>query len=79
MTRGAIPIKSLEAAFMLPDSIGYIKLSQFAITSHNELITALNNLKAQGMKRLIFDLRGNPGGFSTRQSASPTNSCRPTS
>ena len=48
---------------MLPDSIGYIKLSQFAITSHNELITALNNLKAQGMKRLIFDLRGNPGGF----------------
>lgn len=63
MTRGAIPIKSLEAAFMLPDSIGYIKLSQFAITSHNELITALNNLKAQGMKRLIFDLRGNPGGF----------------
>lgn len=63
VTRGAIPIKSLEAAFMLPDSIGYIKLSQFAITSHNELITALNNLKAQGMKRLIFDLRGNPGGF----------------
>ena len=36
VTRGAIPIKSLEAAFMLPDSIGYIKLSQFAITSHNE-------------------------------------------
>ena len=63
VTRGAIPIKSLEAAFMLPDSIGYIKLSQFAITSHNELITAFNNLKAQGMKRLIFDLRGNPGGF----------------
>ena len=48
---------------MLPDSIGYIKLSQFAITSHNELITALNNLKAQGMKRLIFDLRGQSRRF----------------
>lgn len=63
VTRGVIPLKSLEVAFMLPDKIGYVKLSQFSVTSYNELMEALTKLKAQGMERLIFDLRGNPGGF----------------
>lgn len=63
VTRDVVPLKSLEVTLMLPDKIGYIKLSQFSVTSYNELMEALSKLKAQGMERLIFDLRGNPGGF----------------
>ena len=62
VTRGAIPIKSLEAAFMLPDSIGYIKLSQFAITSHNEAHHRLE--QPQGTRYEAIDLR--PAGQSRR-------------
>lgn len=61
--RGVIPIKSIEAAFMMTDSIGYIKLGQFARTSHDELMRALARLRAGGMSKLILDLRGNSGGY----------------
>lgn len=63
VVRGAVPIKSIEAAFMLTDRIGYIKLGQFARTSHAELSQALLRLKAEGMDQLLFDLRGNAGGY----------------
>ena len=63
VTRGAIPIKSIEAAFVIADGIGYIKLGQFAKTSHQELLLALLKLRAKGVSKLIFDLRGNSGGF----------------
>lgn len=63
VTRDAIPLKSVEASFMLPDKIGYLKLSQFAVTSHEEIVKAIDTLKAEGMESLIFDLRGNSGGF----------------
>lgn len=63
VTRDKIPIKSIESAFVLTDSIGYIRLGQFAKTSHQELQLALLKLRAQGITRLIFDLRGNSGGF----------------
>ena len=63
VTRGAIPIKSIEAAFVIADGIGYIKLGQFAKTSHQELLLALLKLRAEGVSKLIFDLRGNSGGF----------------
>ena len=63
VVRDAIPIKSIEAAFMINDKIGFVRLSQFARTSHMELMRALALLRAQGMTRLIFDLRGNAGGF----------------
>ena len=61
--RGVIPIKSVESAFRIADSIGYIKLGQFARTTHEEIRKALAMLRAEGVTKLIFDLRGNSGGF----------------
>lgn len=63
VTRDKIPIKSIESAFALTDSIGFIKLGQFAKTSHAELQLALLQLRAKGIHKVIFDLRGNSGGF----------------
>lgn len=63
VTRGEVPIKSLEAAYMINDSLGYIKLNKFSATSYTEFHSALINLEKQGMKALVFDLRGNPGGY----------------
>ncbi len=61
--RDAIPLKSIEASFMMTDRIGYVKLSQFARTSYAELMQALSELRGQGMEQLVFDLRGNTGGY----------------
>ena len=61
--RGVIPIKSVESAFRITDDIGYIKLGQFARTTHDEVRKALTMLRAEGVTKLIFDLRGNSGGF----------------
>jgi carboxyl-terminal processing protease len=63
ITRDKIPINSIDAAYMLTDNIGYIKLSRFAATSANEFVDAANALKAKGMKNMVFDLRGNSGGY----------------
>ena len=63
VVRDAIPLKSIESSFMINDKVGFIRLSQFARTSYVELMRALAELRAQGMKSLIFDLRGNSGGF----------------
>ncbi|MFI3285048.1 MAG: S41 family peptidase [Rikenellaceae bacterium] len=63
VTRGVIPIKSIQSAIILRDSIGYIKMLQFARTTHTELVEAINKLKAQGLKSLMLDLRGNSGGY----------------
>ena len=63
VVRDAIPIKSIEAAFRLRGDIGYVKLGQFARTSIVELQQALAQLRAQGVGKLIFDLRGNSGGY----------------
>lgn len=63
VTRDAIPLHSVEAAVMLTDKVGFIKLSQFSRTSFKEIRTALTSLRAQGMTSLIFDLRDNSGGF----------------
>ena len=61
--RGVIPIKSVESSFRITDSIGYIKLGQFARTTHEEIRRALAALQAEGVNKLIFDLRGNSGGY----------------
>lgn len=63
VVRDVIPIKSVEAAFRIADGTGYVKLGQFARTTHRELVEALASLRAQGVTRLIFDLRGNSGGY----------------
>ena len=63
VTRGAIPIKSILASYMIRPEIGYIRFEQFSGTSHSELIAAISILKEQGMKKLILDIRGNGGGL----------------
>ncbi len=63
VTRGVIPIKSIGTALILEDSIGYIKMSQFARTTHTELLGAIAKLQGDGMRSLILDLRGNSGGY----------------
>lgn len=63
VTRDAIPLKSVDAAFMLTDNVGFIRLSAFAKNSYAEVLRAIIFLRAEGMDKLIFDLRGNTGGF----------------
>jgi len=63
ITRGAIPINSVAAALLRPDGTGYIKLSRFAKNTHAEFLAAADGLRAQGMQRLVLDLRGNGGGY----------------
>ena len=63
VVRDKIPIKSIESAFRIADGIGYIKLGQFARTTSAEMEQALASLRAEGVTKLIFDLRGNSGGY----------------
>ncbi len=63
ITRGKIPIYSLEVAYMADPKTGYIKISRFAEPTHDEFVKACEKLKQQGMVNLILDLRGNPGGY----------------
>ena len=60
--RDEVNIVTVRGAFMLDPQTGYIKLGDFSETSDREVGDALEKLKAQGMKRLVFDLRDNPGG-----------------
>jgi carboxyl-terminal processing protease len=61
--RDKIPLNSINAAYMLDNHVGYIKLDRFAQESTQEFKEALAKLQAQGMESLIFDLRGNTGGY----------------
>jgi carboxyl-terminal processing protease len=61
--RDEVNIVTVKGAFMIDDQTGYIRLGDFGETSDKEVGDALEKLKAQGMKRLVFDLRDNPGGL----------------
>ncbi|TCK65018.1 carboxyl-terminal processing protease [Winogradskyella wandonensis] len=61
--RNSIPIKSVEAYYMLTDNLGYIKMNRFAESSYKEFKAALDKLQDQGATKLALDLRDNPGGF----------------
>ena len=63
ITRDAIPTYSVDIAYMLDESIGYLKLSKFSATTVDEFRKGIRNLKQQGMQKLVFDLRGNSGGY----------------
>ena len=63
ITRDKIPMKSIDAAFMIRPSVGYVRLTSFARTTHKEFVEAIDSLKKQGMESLVFDLRGNSGGY----------------
>ncbi len=61
--RDKIPLRSIESAFRIAEGIGYIRLGQFARTSHDELLAALARLRGEGVGKIVFDLRGNSGGY----------------
>jgi len=63
--RDEIPLQSLDAAYLLNDSVGYIKLNRFAETTMDEYREQFEQLsnESRGLRGLILDLRGNPGGF----------------
>lgn len=63
LTRDKIPVNCIDAAFMIDETTGYIKLSKFSRTTYKEFSEAADQLLAKGMTRLIFDLRDNTGGY----------------
>lgn len=63
VTRGEIPVISVNASYMIDDNVGYVYISKFGRTTHVELLNALAVLNHKGCEGLIIDLRGNTGGF----------------
>lgn len=63
--RNQIPLVSLDAAYMIDDQIGFIRLNRFAETTYQEFSEGLKELKKKGATKLILDLRDNPGGLLT--------------
>lgn len=61
--RGKIPVKSVDVAYMMDDTTGYIKLSKFSRSSYVEFLKAMIKLRGEGIRKLVFDLRDNPGGY----------------
>ena len=61
--RGRIPLHSIDAAFMVDDAIGYVRLAKFSSSTRKDFVEAYTGLLGQGMKHLIMDLRDNTGGF----------------
>lgn len=61
--RDKIPTQTVDAWYLSPNDIGYIKLSSFGAQSADEFREALSDLKSRGMEGLVIDLRGNPGGY----------------
>lgn len=63
ITRGEIPLYSIDISYMINPNTGYIKINKFSATTGEELVKALKALKNSGMTQLILDLRGNGGGY----------------
>ena len=63
VTRGVIPISSVDASYIIENGIGYIRLNKFSQVTYREFMKALEGLQKQGLKKLILDLRGNGGGI----------------
>lgn len=61
--RAEVPLPSVDAYYMLSDSLGYIKINRFAESTYQEFKTALDALLEEGMTALTLDLRDNPGGY----------------
>lgn len=63
ITRGDIPVNSVDIAYALTPKIGYIKVSRFGANTYNEFVTELTKLKKQGCEEFMIDLRYNSGGY----------------
>ena len=63
VVRDKIPVKTLDAAYMIRPHVGYIRIGSFGVTTYNEFMKAVETLKASGMRDLILDLQENGGGY----------------
>lgn len=63
VVRGDIPVKSIDAAYMINDKFGYVKVNKFGETTYPDLLVALAQLSQANCKGMIIDLRGNTGGY----------------
>lgn len=63
VTRDRIPVYSIDASYMAAPGVGYVRISRFAATTHEEFLKACAELRKEGMKDLIIDLQGNGGGY----------------
>ena len=63
IVRGDIPLKSIDATYMINKELGYIKIKNFGETTYAELLTSLAELEVEGFQGLVVDLRGNGGGY----------------
>ena len=61
--RSKVPLKSVDAAYMLTDNLGYVKVNRFAETTYKEFSDAISRLKKKGATQIALDLRDNPGGY----------------
>ena len=65
IVRDNIPLYSIDVGYMLTDNIGYIKINKFSRTTYEEFLTTFDELRSQGLEKLIIDLRNNGGGYMT--------------
>ena len=63
VTRGTVPVNTVDAFYMLDKNTGYMKINQFGRHTYNEFMKAMKSLESEGAKRYMIDLRGNGGGF----------------
>lgn len=63
ITRGDVPVNSVDAAYLIERNVGYIKVNQFGRNTYDEFLNGLVSLKNEGAKKYIVDLRGNGGGY----------------
>lgn len=63
VTRDKIPVKSVDAAYMIRPKVGFIRIGNFGATTYNEFMDCVKDLKKKGMKDLVLDLQGNGGGY----------------
>ena len=63
VVRDKIPVKSIDAVYMIRPEVGYVRIGNFGATTHDEFCEALEKLSKQGMRNLILELQGNGGGY----------------
>jgi carboxyl-terminal processing protease len=63
LKRGKVKLPSIDVAYMLNDTLGYIKINRFSNTTYNEFMQGLHKLENQNLQALVLDLRGNTGGY----------------
>lgn len=63
VTRDKIPVKTVDAVYMIRPEVGYIRIGSFGSTTHDEFMEGMKKLARQGMKKLVLDLQENGGGY----------------